>query len=420
MWALFVGVAMLMTGNGLQGALLGVRAEREGFGLTVTGIIMTCYFIGFLFGAQGAVKAVARVGHIRVFAGLASLASTAVLVHALVVTPISWGVMRLVSGACMAGLYVVIESWLNDMSTNATRGRILSIYMVASMGGYMIGSLLIDAADVDGFALFIVSSIMVSMSLVPVALSTTHVPPVRPPERSTVRQLAKIVPTGLMVSFLIGIVAGTLLGLGAVFAANQGLSTSRIGAFLAAPIVGAVVWQFPVGWVSDHAPRRTVMVSLAVLGALMSGLLLTTDPANNETLAYMFVLGGCVFPLYSLAIAYTNDWLPPESITPASAVLIRVNGGGAILGPVLTALLMAQLDPMSFYWVMLGALSAIAAYVLYRIMVVGSIPVERQRQYAPFPARGSTVAAGLLPRRRRKSSPPPLPASTTDPTGQAG
>ena len=183
-WALFLGVALMMLGNGLQGSLLGIRASLEGFPTTVTGILMSGYFVGFLIGSVLAPKLVARVGHVRVYAALASLASTAILVHVLWINPASWTVIRLVTGFCYAGLYVVVESWLNDQASNETRGQLLSAYMVVMLGGAAGGQGLLNLADPSGTKLFILVSILISLSLIPLLLSTGRTPPFEAPSRS--------------------------------------------------------------------------------------------------------------------------------------------------------------------------------------------------------------------------------------------
>ena len=254
--ALFLGILLLMAGNGLQGSLIGVRSETEGFSVTVAGFVMAAYFAGFLFGSRVAESLIANVGHIRVFAGLASMASTAVLIHALFIDPVTWGLMRFVTGLCMAGLYVTEESWLNDLATNATRGRLLSRYMIVTMGGMTIGQFLLDVADPDGVKLFLLASVLVSASLIPVVLSASSNPPLVVPERMSLRELASIVPTGIFTTFFSGAPVGILIGLGAVYAVAVDVPDSRLAAFLAAPLFGSMLLQWPIGWISDRASRR--------------------------------------------------------------------------------------------------------------------------------------------------------------------
>jgi len=328
-----------------------------------------------------------------------------VLVHALAVEPITWAGMRFVFGACMTGLYVVVESWLNDLATNKTRGRILSIYMMVSMGGLTIGQLLLNVSDESGFKLFIIASVLVSVSLVPVTLSATSSPPYTVPEPMKFKRLMTIVPTGLVGSFWSGATAGALIGMAPVYASAVDLSAARISIFLSAPLVGALVVQYPIGWLSDQFPRRGVMFGVALVGALAALVPLAVDDGSMVAIIAMAVLGASMFPLYSLTIAYTNDWLKVEQILGASATLVRTNGSGAVLGPLGAALLMALFGPEYLFAALSASLAAIVVYLAYRIIAKDPLPLDQQQGYAVFPARASAGAAHLLPRRRRTTKP---------------
>jgi len=400
-WALFVGLGLVMVGNGLNGSLLGVRSDAAGFDLLVTGIIMASYFAGFLIGTAYAERALKNVGHIRVFAALASIASSVVLVQAVSVTPITWIVTRFLFGACMAGIYVVVESWLNDMATNQTRGRILSVYMIVSMGGVAAGQLLLNVRDSSGFMLFIITSVLVSVSLVPITLSASSAPPLAVPEPMGLRPLAQRVPTGVASSFFSGAGAGALLGMSAVYASQVGMSPAKLSLFLAAPMVGALLFQLPIGWLSDKFPRRGVMLFVGIVVALTPLVALAVSVESPIAIGAMTVIGGAMFPFYSLTVAYTNDWLKAEEILGASGTLVRVNGSGAITGPLLAGGLMSAFGPRLFFWSISGIFALVSAYILYRIAAKDAVPQENQRRYVPFPARASSVAANLIPRRRR-------------------
>lgn len=408
---LLIGIALLMAGNGLQGSLLGVRTEAEGFSLAATGVVMACYFAGFLVGSRAAEHLLAEVGHIRVFAALASTASAAVLVHAVFISPLTWGLMRFVTGMCFAGLYVVSESWLNDIATNATRGRLLSLYMVATMGGMTIGQFLLEAADPSGFELFVLASVLVSASLLPVTLSASSSPPAGIPEPLAFRDLFRQVPTGVISSFWGGMSAGVLMGLGAVYAVAAEVPSSRIPTFLAAPLIGSFLLQWPIGWVSDRISRRTVMWWVAVAAAVVCAALAVAPAGSWAAIGLMFLLGGTTFPLYSLTIAFTGDWLPQSQLTAGSAGLVRVNGVGAVFGPLVAAPLMAATSPRAFFVVMVVTHGLIAGYIGWRVLFRDALPVERQRAFVAFPARASAVAANLIGRRRRSPF-----AESTDPT----
>lgn len=398
-WALFVGLGFVMIGNGLNGSALGVRTEAEGFSLGVVGIIMAAYFVGFLAGTKYAEWGLKNVGHIRVFAALASAASSVVLLQPLFVTPVSWMATRFLFGACMAGIYVVVESWLNDLATNKTRGRILSVYMIVSMGGIGVGQLLLNIEDEAGFTLFVLASVLVSVSLVPITLSASSSPPLAVPEPMGLRTLVERVPTGLASSFFSGAGAGALMGMGPVYASQVGMSSGRLSLFLAAPMFGALVFQWPIGLLSDRLPRRGVLLGVAMVTAATPLLALAVEADSLVAVVAMVLIGGSLYPFYSLGVAFTNDWLKPEEILGASGTLVRVNGSGAVVGPLLAAVLMGQFGPRLFFWTITGTFAMISAYILVRVIVKDPLPRERQRRFVAFPARASAMAANLLPRR---------------------
>ena len=399
--SLLVGVALVMSCNGLLRVSLGVRAEIEGFGLAVTGLVMAGYFLGFQFGTRTAEHFISTVGHIRVFAALSSVGSAAALLHVIWVHPLSWTLLRFVFGLCLAGILVTVESWLNDMATNATRGRMLSRYMLVTMGGLGVGQLLLNSADPAGFRLFVVSSALISLALVPVALSASTAPPLSVPEPISLRELIKIVPLGIFTSFWVGVSQGCLMGLGAFFAATEGLPTSRISLFVVSPIVGSLTMQWLIGTASDRVPRRLVILVVALVAAGSAALHLTVEPGSVLSLLLMFVHGGATFPLYSLAVATTADSVSPAQLTGASASVVRVSGVGAVIGPTLGGALMALIASWAYFAVLVAAHVVIALYVVYRMFVHTAMPVEEQGPFDPWPVRASAVAANLLRRPRR-------------------
>jgi MFS family permease len=403
-WALFVGLGLLMVGNGLNGAVVGVRSTNEGFSLTVTGAIMAGFFAGFLLAPTVVVRMLRRVGHVRVFAGLASTASSAVLVHAIAVFPISWTLMRFIFGFCVAGLYIVIESWLAEMTTVTNRGRTMAIYMIVWLAGLGAGQYLIALADPNTFRLFVVSSVLVSMSLVPIALVTTKAPVVVKSEKVTVRELVRIVPTGVLGSFMGGASVGIVLGLGAVYATTIELSLDRTAIFLIAPMIGAMALQWPIGWLSDRISRRTVIFFVALSGLTIT-LALTLVPTQSLALpALMAALGGTLFPLYSLIVTYTIDWVPVGKVTGAAATLIGINGAGAFVGPLVAAPLMSAFGPKWFFWCMVGAFGIVAGYVAWRLVSKEAMPRERQKRFVPFPARAGYLAMTMAIEPVRKAT----------------
>jgi MFS family permease len=414
-WALFVGIALMMLGNGLQGSLLGIRASLEGFPTTVTGILMSGYYAGFLVGSVLAPKLVARVGHVRVFAALASLASSAILVHVLWIDPASWTVIRLVTGFCYAGLYVVAESWLNDQASNQTRGQLLSAYMVVVLGGAAGGQILLNLADPSGSGLFILVSILISLSLIPLLLSTGRTPPFETPSPVGIRQLYRVSPTGVVGYFGTVMAHGAYFGMGAVYGRAIGLSIRDISVFMSLMLLGGMFLQWPIGRLSDAWDRRQVLTAVTFLAALFA---LLAGMTAGHSLLGLFVatalFGGTSLPLYSLCIARTNDCLARDQMVQASGALVLIGGIGAVFGPISAALGMQSLGAAGFFWWLAAIHAAIGLFALYRMTRRRALPRASQGSYVAVAPRVSPVASALYaevaeaesPTRERAASQP--------------
>lgn len=398
-WSLFLGIALLQAGVGLQRPLLGLRAEAAGFGALTASLVMTAYYAGFILGTQYTGKLLREVGHIRTFAGLASTASSIVLFQGLWVAPLSWGISRLVFGFCVAALYVVAESWLNDVATNETRGRLLSSYMVIAVGSTMIGQYSVGLSSTAGFTLFAVASVLVSMSLVPIALSRRAAAPSSIPEPLTFRTLYSIVPTGLIVCSFTGMTIGSLVGIGPIYGAYQGWSALQIANFVGAPLVGSLILQIPLGRLSDRVPRRGVMTAASAGAASLCFALTFLNGTSGLSLVCLAMMGGLAFPLYSMSVAYTNDWVNAEQRIAASALLVRVHGIGSLIGPLVTGLILTQSAKVFFYFPFF-VFFALTLYLLYRIYAHDAPTVDEQSEFQPFPLRASRMVVSMLYRRR--------------------
>jgi MFS family permease len=393
---LLFGFGVLMIGDGIQTTLLGVRASLESFPTAVTGLIMSTFYLGFLGGALYAPRVVERVGHIRVFGALASMVSAAVLIHGIFVTPLAWCLLRLLSGFCLAGLYVVAESWLNDRATNRTRGQLLSVYMVVSYVGYAGGQLLLNIADPMGLELFVLTSVLISMALVPLLLSAGSAPTFSKASRLSLRELYDISPLGVIGALVTGIASGGLFGIGPVYAESSGLSVSQISLFMTAMLLGCTLLQWPIGNLSDVLDRRLVITVVAFLAAAAALAAVPISALSLWTLfALMVVLGGLAIPLYSLCIAHANDYLEPEQMVAGSGGLVLASGVGAVLGPITASLAMASLGPDGFFWWLAAIHLAIGGFAVYRMNRRRAKPVEDQGHYAPSTPRGSQVAVEL-------------------------
>lgn len=392
-WALLLGIGLLMLGNGLQGSLLGVRAAQEGFGSSLTGLVMSGFFVGFLLGSTWTPRAVRRVGHIRVFAALAAIASVAILIHALLVHPAVWAVMRFVTGLCFAGIFVVAESWLNDRAANEMRGQLLAIYMATTFLGMGGGQLMLNVASPQRADLFILVSVLISLAVVPILLSASPAPESAAPKPVGLGHLYKVSPLGTVGTFGAGMTNGTVFGMGAVYAHQAGLSVAEVSIFMGALILGAAVLQWPIGKLSDLIDRRKV-ITATTFAAAATALVANQAAgwADVWLLALAGLFGGLGLTIHSLCLAYTNDYLEPAEMVAASSGLVLVLGMGSILGPLLVGWIMDLVGPPGFFWWLAGVHAAIGVFAIWRMTRRASLPAEAQGPYVAVPARSSPVA----------------------------
>ncbi|NHH85085.1 MFS transporter [Cobetia sp. MB87] len=351
LWSLLLGMGMLMLANGLQGSLLGIRASSEGFSNTMTGIIMSAYFAGFLLGSTLAPRKLRRVGHVRTFAALASITSVCILIHALYVVPEVWIAMRFITGFAFAGLYVVAESWLNSQATNQMRGRLLAIYMVITYLGMGGGQLLLNVANPNTYLLFILVSVIMSLALVPMLLSASPQPEGAQPEAMGLVRLLRLAPLGTLGGFATGIANGTVFGMGAVYADRAGLPVQEVSWFMGAFILGAALLQWPLGKLSDKLSAKKVILGCS-LGAI--ALSIGGVPFSGGSMLTMALLGaglgGLILTQYSLFLAAANNLLTTPQIISASGTLVLMHGAGAILGPLTAGLLMERFGAVGFLY----------------------------------------------------------------------
>ena len=404
-WGLFVGLALLLLAAGMFGTLLGVRSELIKLPTVVSSVISASYYIGFLVGSRVALSALGRVGHIRVYAALASLLSAAMLAVGLTESAPAWAWLRFVTGLCLAGQYVVAESWLNNLATNENRGRLLAIYAVVTSGAFGMGQVLLFAIDARVITGFAIASIITSLAVAPVALSEDAVAPmVAIREHISLRDLAKLVPTGVFSCLLVGMAHGALTGMAAIYATRVGLSTGRIGLFVAAPNIGGMLLHWPVSAASDDIDRRAVGFAASV-GAIGAAVLLLLGPSTSPiALLLVAILGGCSYPLYSIAAAYTNDWIEPEHVNAAASQLVTLYGLGAVVGPFVAAGMMIVVGPKGFFWAAIILHSLLATFFLYRLRAWRAPLVKRPWSEVSLPARAFFVPATVVAMGRRYRS----------------
>ena len=367
-WGLFTGLALLLVTAGVYSTLVGIRAELKQLPTLVSGGITTAYYAGFLLGSWYTLRALKQVGHIRVYAALASLLSASVLITGVYDSPIVWILMRSSTGFCFAGLYVVAESWLNGLATNTFRGRLLAMYNVVTIGAYGAGQLLVfnfDARTLTGFAF---AAVVSSLAVIPVVMSEQAATPnVDNHTHITMRELAKIVPTGAGTILLVGLAHGGMLGMAVIYATREGLGVGRVGILIAAINLGGMALTWPISSASDDLDRRIIGV-LSTLAVIVLGLvMLTQTPSSWFTTALLFAIGGFSFPLYAVGGAYTNDWVSQEQMGAAASQLVTLYGFGAMIGPLVAAPFLDIIGTQGFAWSIISLHALILLFLIYRI-----------------------------------------------------
>ncbi|WP_420010361.1 MFS transporter [Tateyamaria sp.] len=389
-WALLLGMCLLMVGNGMQGTLLGIRGEVEGFSTFEMSIVMSAYFAGFLGGSRMAPGMIRRVGHVRVFAALASLISAVMILYPTFADPWVWSAGRVLIGFCFSAVYVTAESWLNEAADNSNRGKALSLYMIVQTLGIVMSQALLLTADPSGFVLFVIPSVLVSIAITPILLSISPTPAFETTKPMTLRQLAGFSPLGCFGMLILGGVFSAQFGMASVYGAQAGLSIAQISTFVATYFVGAVLLQYPIGWISDRMDRRVLIIIVSAIGAIGSVMGMLFGANFTMLLGSAFIVGGMSNPLYSLLIAHTNDFLEHDDMAAASGGLVFINGLGAVFGPLVVGALMENVGPSGFYMFTAALFVLLVGYAGYRATQRRSVPVDETGAYVVMSQASTT------------------------------
>ncbi len=408
---LLFGVALIACCGGLQGTLLGIRATMEEFSLDAIGLVMSAYSMGFLLGAWLVPRSVRQVGHIRVFAALASVASVTILLHSIYVEPAWWFLFRLLTGFCFSGLYLVAESWLNAISTNSNRGRLLAAYMFVVALGFIAGQFTVSLWSPGGFEPFILASVILSIAMIPVLLSAIAAPPIEVTERLQLKRFIRTSPLGAAAVFVQGMTFGALLWLTAVFGRSIGHSVTDSSILVGMLMAGGLAVLLPIGKLSDLRDRRLIVLVLAAAAAALCLLVpwAAARPGVWPSALALFALGGAVQPLYSVSISFINDHLDSRQILSASGSIILINGLGGMLGSLLGAQTMSLFGPASLYYFVALLNVALAGYTLHRMRVRAPVPAQDQTELTPVVMQTSQViVANAMDEADSGDSPAPV------------
>lgn len=404
-WGLFAGLALILCAGGLFSTLQGVRAELDDLPTIVSAGLSTAYYAGFLVGSRFALRAIGQVGHIRVFATLGSLLASVIVFIGLSDSPVAWILLRIVTGVCLAGLYVVAESWLNGIASNSFRGRLLAVYSAIVIGAFGAGQLLVfdfDARSATGFA---VAGAITSLAVIPVAMSVqASVPHVEEHSRLSMRELARAVPTGVGTMLLVGLAHGSTIGLAATHATREGLGIGRTGVLVACLQVGGMLSNWPINAASDDIDRRIVAAVVALGTIAMALLFMQVDIGGPWALLVMLGMGAMSAPLYALGGAYTNDWIEPEHLNAAASQLVMLYGIGAMVGPLIASQFMDVLGATGYPWAVVAMHGAIALFLVYRIRAWHAPLTNRPWSEVGLPARAFFVPATIVALGTRRRS----------------
>ncbi len=384
--ALLLATAVLMLGGGLQAVLLPIRAEIDGFSDLHVGLMGSAYYLGQIGGCLMTPALVARVGHIRAFAAFSAIASVAPLIYPMSADPLVWTFLRLVTGVTIAGVLLVIESWLSAAADQETRGRVLGAYTLIHLTVLMAGMQMISLNEPASFELFTIIAILFSLAAVPIALTTTIAPV--PPKRAKLRLgwIFYISPVAWLAAFLCGVTNGAFWMLSPVFAKELGYTSGGIALFLACGVLAGAVTQWPVGSLSDRLGRRSFL-ALSAVAAGIGGIGLTVAPRDNVAMMFFWValFGGANFPIYTLALAHINDLVSKRRAVEVASSLLLIFSIGAVIGPVIAAFAMDQFGPGALFATTTLAHIAITATVAVRGQIRPRIPDRHKEDFVLMP-----------------------------------
>jgi MFS family permease len=395
--SLLIGISIVLLGSGLLGTLVGVRANQEQFDPAVIGIIQTFYFLGYVLGTYFCLSLIKRVGHIRVFATMAALGSAAAISYGLWVQPFFWAILRMISGISMVGLYMAIESWLNEQSPHHSRGKIFATYMSITLIALGLSQFLLLIEDSSGFIRFALATMLFSLALIPVALTQTVEHKLITAPRTKLKDLYFISPLGVMAALVAGLASSAFWGMGAVFAYNIGLSATGISAFMSTVIFGGALLLWPIGQLSDRWDRRDVLILVSFAGAVAAlGIFTSVDSSLMVLLLFAFLYGGVSFSIYALAVSHLNDHLKAGEVLEATRGILLIYGIGSAVGPMAAGFCMATWGAHTLLEYFAVILALLGLFGIYRTQHGAPIPAEEQGEFVPM-VRTSPAALEMYP-----------------------
>ena len=404
-WSLLLCTAVIMSANVLMTTLLGLRGAIENFSTFSLGLVMSGYFMGFLASSVLTPRLLRWVGHVRVYAAYASGASACLILYVTVLDPTFWAVVRFATGFCMAGIYVVSESWLNGINANTNRGRALSLYVAAQLIGSVFGQVLVAAGDPSGYGLFILSTVLMSLAIGPMLLTVSPVPVFETAQPMSLRELHRASPLAVSGMVLVGITLSMVYSMMAVCAAELGFNAREVATMVGVLYLGGSISLYPAGWLSDRIGRRPVIVGLSAI-MVLAGIVAALIGANPlALLVAVGVIGAVAAPTYSVLIAHANDTVERDRMAACGALMIFLHGIGAMAGPPLAGAAMTLYGPLSYFLLLALGAGLLGLYALYRMARRTSPETEMEMGFALMPQKGSAVGAAMYASALQASTP---------------
>ncbi|MDP2505977.1 MFS transporter [Oceanobacter sp. 3_MG-2023] len=419
--SLLLGVSLLLFGSGLLNTLLALRGGLEGYSDSLIGYISSGYFAGFFVGFYIGLPILRRIGHIRAFALCAAIAAAVVLLHSLLVNPIAWILLRVVTGAVLVILYTIIESWLNNQTPQQQRGQVFAIYMAVNLVSLALAQQLLQLDSPANFTLFALAAILVCISLVPITWTRLAQPSVSEVKRFSPKRLVKLAPVAVVGGVFSGLAMGAFWGLMPVFGQRIGFDSSQVAMLMSATIIGGAIFQYPLGRYSDHHDRRQVLAITASAGVIAALLLFLLPASYWLVLSLMALWGGAAFAVYPVSVAHLVDHLEPGDILPAGSALLLIHGMGAAAGPAVAGTLMEYYSPLALLLFFVLAHMMIAAYAFYSLKrpQTKADDIESAAPFVPM-VRTTPTALEMLPEDDIDDSEPTADTSAVDNTEEPG
>ncbi|MFC5384928.1 MFS transporter [Aquamicrobium segne] len=402
--SLLRGTAFLLAASGLHGLLLPLRGQMEGFSTTALGLIGTAWAAGFVLGCYFAPRIVRRAGHVRAFGTFAACAAIIALLTGLIIDEVAWIILRVFTGFVMAGAYMVIESWLNEKSTNENRGTVFALYMMVTYASVMSGQMMVAVGNISSASLFMITGIFFCLSLIPTAVSTASHPLPLQDVSLDLKGLYANSPVAAFACLLLGVANGAWGTLGPVYGARIGITTVEIAVMMSIVMIAGAFSQLPAGRLSDRTDRRYVLVGASMGAALLGLLIFLFQPRSGAMVLTMTAIyGAFAYTLYSIAVAHANDHANPEEFVKVSGGLLILYGFGTMIGPMLAAGMMEWWRPESLLLTTALAHLAIAAYTMFRIRKRAPIPIDEREAFTTLPVERSITPQSLTLDPRTKN-----------------